>query len=72
MHGDTTLGGVDFVRRIMDFCIYEHKTHNKEDILGNWEAIEKLRIQCEKAKRTLSFEKEATILCPRISGSKDF
>ena len=44
MHGDTTLGGIDFVRRLMDYCIFEHKAKNQEDILGNLKAIEKLRV----------------------------
>lgn len=54
MYGDTTLGGVDFVQTLMQYCIQEFKEKHKEDISGNLTAIEKLRIHCERAKRILS------------------
>lgn len=54
MHGDTTLGGVDYVRRLMDFCQNLFKETEGESITGDYFAIEQLRIQCERAKRTLS------------------
>jgi molecular chaperone DnaK (HSP70) len=44
MHGDTTLGGVDFVRRLLDFCVYEHKVKKGEDISENVVALERLRV----------------------------
>jgi molecular chaperone DnaK (HSP70) len=46
MCGDTTLGGVDFVRRLMDYCQYEYREKNNENIIDDYKALEKLRVQC--------------------------
>lgn len=72
MCGDTNLGGVDFVKRLMEFGQYEFKVKNQENITENLQALEVLRIQCERAKINLSQQEEVTIRCPKLSGGKDF
>ena len=71
MHGDTTLGGVDFVKRLMDYCQYEYRENQQENIIDNWGALELLRMQCEKAKKILITETEAKIYIPKLSNNKD-
>jgi molecular chaperone DnaK (HSP70) len=40
MHGDTALGGHDFVKRLMDHCLHEFGHKNEEHILENKFAVE--------------------------------
>lgn len=54
MCGDTTLGGVDFVKRLMDYCVFEYREKYNENIENSHQALEKLRIQCERARKLLS------------------
>lgn len=54
MHGDTTLGGQDFVQRLIDYCIHEFGEKEKELIVDNKGAYELIRVQCEVAKRLLT------------------
>ena len=44
MCGDTNIGGVDFVKRMMDFCQYEYRVKSGEIISENVQALECLRI----------------------------
>ena len=57
--GDTQLGGEDFDNKLVDFCL--NKMNNKEKIKMDKKCIKKLKINCEKIKKTLSFENEATL-----------
>lgn len=59
--GDTHLGGEDFDRRIIDFCIDDFKKKNKKDIKENKRALRRLQTACENAKKTLSSATVATI-----------
>jgi molecular chaperone DnaK (HSP70) len=71
MHGDTALGGLDFVKRLMDHCLHEFGQKNAEHILENKFAVEQLRVQCEMAKKVLAKDGEARIMCPKLSNNKD-
>ncbi|ONI24324.1 hypothetical protein PRUPE_2G234400, partial [Prunus persica] len=53
--GDTHLGGVDFDNRMVSYCVKEFKRKHKLDISGNSKALWRLKIECEKAKKRLSF-----------------
>ena len=59
--GDTHLGGEDFDNRIVDHFadIFERKTG--KNIRKDQRAMAKLKRECEKAKRVLSSEHQATI-----------
>jgi endoplasmic reticulum chaperone BiP len=70
--GDTHLGGEDFDQRMMEYCIKQFKSRANIDISGDKRAIQRLRKQCEMAKRTLSTQTSATIDCEALSGGVDF
>ncbi|CAJ2669450.1 unnamed protein product [Trifolium pratense] len=69
--GDTHLGGEDFDNRLVNHFVKEFKRKNKHDISGNAKALRKLKTACEKAKRTLSYDTEATIDIDSIFKSID-
>ena len=52
--GDTHLGGEDFDRRIMNFCVDDFKKKHKMNLRDNKKAMRRLQTACEMAKRTLS------------------
>jgi molecular chaperone DnaK (HSP70) len=70
--GNTHLGGQDFDHRLMDYCIRQFKRQSDIDIIGDKRAIQRLRKQCELAKRTLSTQTSATIDCEALSNGVDF
>ena len=53
-HGDTHLGGEDFDQRVMMYFIKLIKKKHNVDISGDKRALQKLRRECERAKRALS------------------
>jgi L1 cell adhesion molecule like protein len=59
--GDTHLGGEDFDRRIIEYCIEDFKKKNKVDIKQNKRALRRLQTACENAKKTLSSATVASI-----------
>ncbi|CAN0171142.1 unnamed protein product, partial [Ectocarpus sp. 13 AM-2016] len=60
--GNTHLGGEDFDQRIMKYCISQQfKRTNGVDVSEDKRAVQRLRRQCELAKRTLSSQTQATI-----------
>ncbi|KAI5431375.1 70-kilodalton heat shock protein [Lathyrus oleraceus] len=70
--GDTHLGGEDFDDRILNHFVKEFKRKNKVDISGNSKALRRLRTVYERAKRTLSYDTEATIDIDAIYEGIDF
>lgn len=70
--GNTHLGGEDFDHRLMDYCISQFKRQSGKDISKDNRAIQRLRKQCEMAKRTLSTQTSATIDCEALSNGVDF
>ncbi|AES78194.1 putative Heat shock protein 70 family [Medicago truncatula] len=70
--GDTHLGGEDFDNRMVNHFVSEFKRKHKEEIIGNPKAIRRLRTACERAKRTLSYDTEATIDLDSIHQGIDF
>jgi heat shock protein 1/8 len=60
--GDTHLAGEDFDNRLLEFCIQDFKRKNRGvDISSNARSVKRLKIQCEKTKRSLSSSSIATI-----------
>ena len=59
--GDSHLGGRDFDNRLVDHFIQEFKRKYEKDISGCKQAIQRLRIDCEKAKKNLSKSTQAAI-----------
>jgi molecular chaperone DnaK (HSP70) len=70
--GNTHLGGEDFDQRLMEYCMSQFKRQSGIDISDDKRAIQRLRKQCEMAKRTLSTQTSATIDCEALSGGVDF
>lgn len=66
------MGGEDFDHRLMDYCIAQFKRQSNIDITGDKRAIQRLRKQCETAKRTLSNQQSATIDCEALANGVDF
>ncbi|KAJ1443173.1 Heat shock protein 70 family [Sesbania bispinosa] len=68
--GDTHLGGEVFDNRMVNHFVKEFKRKNRVDISWNPKALRRLRSECERAKRVLSYDTETTIeitsLCPGI------
>jgi molecular chaperone DnaK (HSP70) len=70
--GNTHLGGEDFDQRLMEYCMSVFKRQSGIDVSGDKRAIQRLRKQCELAKRTLSTQTSATIDCDAFSNGVDF
>lgn len=70
--GNTHLGGEDFDQRLMEYCMSQFKRQSGIDIATDKRAIQRLRKQCEMAKRTLSTQTSATVDCDALSGGVDF
>ena len=60
-NGDTHLGGEDFDQRVMDYFIKLYKKKTGKDARKDVRAVQKLRREVEKAKRTLSSQHQARI-----------
>lgn len=70
--GNTHLGGEDFDQRLMEFCISRFKRESGIDVANDKRAVQRLRKQCEMAKRTLSTQTSANVECEALSGGVDF
>lgn len=70
--GDTHLGGEDFDNRMVNYFVKEFNRKNKLDISVNSKALRRLRTACERVKRTLSYDTEATIDIDAIYEGIDF
>ncbi|CAM9369967.1 unnamed protein product [Pylaiella littoralis] len=70
--GNTHLGGEDFDQRIMKYCISQFKRSHGVDVSDNKRAVQRLRRQCELAKRTLSSQTQATITVEALHDGIDF
>ena len=59
--GISHLGGIDFDKKILDFCIDYFKKNNKIDLSNEKKAITRLKNECETAKKNLSSAMETSI-----------
>ena len=59
--GDTHLGGEDFDHRLVQHFVNEFKRKKKKDPSSNQRSMKRLKIACERAKRTLSSSTQAAI-----------
>ena len=71
-NGDTHLGGEDFDNRILDFLQKKIKNNYGKDITKNKSAVQKLKTEIEKAKRSLSSSYQATIEIDDLLDGFDF
>ncbi|XP_058756802.1 heat shock cognate 70 kDa protein-like [Vicia villosa] len=70
--GDTHLGGEDFDNRMVNHFLMEFKRKHNKDLSANPRALRRLRTACERAKRTLSFDTEATVDIDALYEGIDF
>ncbi|KAJ8286838.1 hypothetical protein GJAV_G00043860 [Gymnothorax javanicus] len=71
-HGNTHLGGEDFNQRIMEHFINIYEQKMSKDIRKDIHAMQKLRREVERAKRTLSSQIFAHIEIESFFMGKDF
>merc|ERR1719409_313388 len=71
-NGDTHLGGEDFDQRIMDHLMKMFKRKHKKDLSTDKRAIQKLKQEAERAKRTLSSTSQTRIEIEALFDGVDF
>ncbi|XP_071700594.1 heat shock 70 kDa protein 3-like [Rutidosis leptorrhynchoides] len=59
--GDTHLGGEDFDKALVKYCVQEFKNKENKDMSENVKAMMRLKVACEKAKRDLSSTTQTSI-----------
>ena len=63
--GDPQLGGIDFDKKLINYCLKkfcDESKINENEIRKDLNAVKRLNIQCERAKKTLSKSNKAQIL----------
>jgi heat shock protein 5 len=60
-NGDTHLGGEDFDQRVMQYFIKMLKKRDNVDVASDKRALQKLRREVERVKRTLSSQHQARL-----------
>ncbi|XP_078165496.1 heat shock cognate 70 kDa protein-like [Carex rostrata] len=70
--GDTHLGGEDFDDRLVNYFLEEFKRKHNLDISGNPRALRRLRSNCERAKRNLSFSTNTVVEVDSLYEGIDF
>lgn len=70
--GDTHLGGEDFDKRLLDHLAQEFKRKHNADISQSKKALQRLKVACEKAKRTLSSNVTALVSIDALYNGMDF
>jgi len=71
-NGDTHLGGEDFDQRVMQYFIKMLKKRDNVDISGDKRALQKLRREVERVKRTLSAQHQARLEIEGLMDGTDF
>ena len=70
--GDTHLGGEDFDQRVMEHFIKAMKKKDSKDIRSDKKALQKLRREVEKAKRSLSSTHQVSLEIENIIDGYNF
>jgi len=70
--GDTHLGGEDIDNALVEHFAKEFQRKHKKDLRGNPRAIKRLKIQCERLKRTLSSTAQAQLEIDSLFDGIDF
>lgn len=71
-NGDTHLGGEDFDQRVMKYFIKKFKKENGKDIAKDKKAMQKLRREVERVKRSLSSQHQARLEIESLIDGLDF
>lgn len=70
--GDTHLGGEDIDNAMVEHFVKEFQRKHKVDLRSNPRAIKRVKVQCERIKRTLSTTAQATLEIDSLSDGVDF
>ena len=70
--GDTHLGGEDIDNAMVEHFAKEFQRKHKKDLRGNPRAIKRLKMQCERLKRTLSSSAQAQLELDSLFDGIDF
>jgi L1 cell adhesion molecule like protein len=70
--GDTHLGGEDFDNRMVNHFVQEFKRKHNKDLSSNARALRRLRTACERAKRALSSQTQASVEIDSLFDGVDF
>ncbi|KAM1947982.1 hypothetical protein ACFX15_008232 [Malus domestica] len=70
--GNTHLGGEDFDNNMVNHCVEKFKKKHSLDVSGNPRALRRLKNECEKAKRRLSFTSATDIEIDCLYQGVDF
>lgn len=70
--GNSHLGGSDFDNRMVDHFVAEFKRKHKKDLTTSNKALKRLKIACEKAKKTLASSATATVELDSLFEGIDF
>ena len=71
-NGDTHLGGEDFDQRVMEHFIKMYKKKHGKDLRTSHRAVQRLRREVEKAKRTLSAQHQVKIEIDNLFEGESF
>ena len=71
-NGDTHLGGEDFDNRVLEYLLKIIKKKHSQDVSKNKSALQKLKTEIEKAKRSLSSTTQTTIEIDELVEGMDF
>merc|ERR1711968_385726 len=71
-NGDTHLGGEDFDQRVMQYFMKMLKKRDNLDLQSDKRALQKLRREVERVKRTLSSQHQARLEIEGLSDGVDF
>jgi len=71
-NGDTHLGGEDFDQRIMEYFIKLIKRKHSKDVSNEKKAVQKLRREAERAKRSLSNQHQVRVEIESLYDGIDF
>ncbi|KAJ3277873.1 ATPase with role in protein import into the ER, partial [Blyttiomyces sp. JEL0837] len=70
--GDTHLGGEDFNNRVVDYFVKLYKAKTGKDCTGNVKAMNKLKLEVEKAKVALSGQSSVKVQIDSFHDGDDF
>ncbi len=70
--GDSHLGGEDFDNRLLKHFMEEFKRKHRKDLSTNSRSMKRLKVACERAKRTLSTSTTAALEIDSLYEGIDF
>lgn len=71
INGNTNLGGADFDRALVDYCVNEFRKSTGLNLAGNLPALMRIRASVERAKIALSDLKEVKVRVPHVISTSE-